>query len=265
MRLEILFQFIVPLTFLAIWALTSLLNRDTQPLPQRPMRPGARPEPGPSAGAGPGQGLPGNRRVATGERSQAEGLVRGPSPRDATVRPTAASPEPDPRASTNLDDANVYIMDDEVVFVDPVTNRRLMSAPLRGAALRAGGKPQRPQPARKPGKARRGEQAAREIRSEPETRRELSDQVSRSMSQSMGLSRPLEMTPLSSKLTPLSASMTSTAPAGDLGLERKTSGSSLQARDIKALLASAPRLRETIILAEILQPPVGLRRRPRVG
>jgi hypothetical protein len=156
-------------------------------------------------------------------------------------------------------------MDDEVVFVDPVTNRQLMSAPLRGAATRGGGKPQRPQhpQPRKPGRTRRGEQAAREIRPEPETRRELSDQVSRSMSQSLG--RTLEIAPLSSKLTPLSASMTSSAPAGDLGLERKASGSALQARDVKAMLASAPRLRETILLAEILQPPVGLRRRPRVG
>ena len=38
MRFEILIQFIVPLTFLAIWALTSLLNRDAQPLPPRPGR-----------------------------------------------------------------------------------------------------------------------------------------------------------------------------------------------------------------------------------
>src|SRR5215472_16137044 len=38
MRLEILLQFIVPLTFLAIWALTALLNRDAQPLPPRPNR-----------------------------------------------------------------------------------------------------------------------------------------------------------------------------------------------------------------------------------
>lgn len=34
-----LFQFIVPLTFLAIWALTSLLNREAQPLPPRTGRP----------------------------------------------------------------------------------------------------------------------------------------------------------------------------------------------------------------------------------
>ena len=36
MKLEFLLQFMMPLTFLAIWALTSLLNRDAQPLPPRP-------------------------------------------------------------------------------------------------------------------------------------------------------------------------------------------------------------------------------------
>ena len=41
MRIDIdnLFQFIVPLTFLAIWALTSLFNREAPPLPQRMGRP----------------------------------------------------------------------------------------------------------------------------------------------------------------------------------------------------------------------------------
>src|SRR5689334_1535404 len=52
MKLDILLQFIVPLSFLAIWALTSLLNRDAQPLPPRPMR-GLGP-----GGARPGTGLP---------------------------------------------------------------------------------------------------------------------------------------------------------------------------------------------------------------
>ncbi len=52
MRLEILLQFIVPLTFLAIWALTSLLNREAQPLPPRP---GRTPVPG---GPRPGMGAP---------------------------------------------------------------------------------------------------------------------------------------------------------------------------------------------------------------
>ncbi|MBV8609400.1 MAG: hypothetical protein JO034_18335, partial [Singulisphaera sp.] len=50
MRIDNLFQFIVPLTFLTIWALTSLFNREAQPLPPRSNRP-----PGPP---GPRPGLP---------------------------------------------------------------------------------------------------------------------------------------------------------------------------------------------------------------
>ena len=70
MRFEILIQFIVPLTFLAIWALTSILNRDAQPLPPRPGRPpgpaGVRP-PGRVGGQveplNPGGGIPGRAAV----------------------------------------------------------------------------------------------------------------------------------------------------------------------------------------------------------
>jgi len=45
MRFDNFYQFLVPLTFLAIWALTSLFNRDAQPLPPRTARP---PGPGPN-------------------------------------------------------------------------------------------------------------------------------------------------------------------------------------------------------------------------
>src|SRR5271165_6299281 len=67
MRFEVLIQFIVPLTFLAIWALTSILNRDAQPLPPRPTRlpgpGGVRPPvgriPGQADSLKPGGGMPG--------------------------------------------------------------------------------------------------------------------------------------------------------------------------------------------------------------
>src|SRR5262249_39983223 len=61
MRIENLIQFIVPLTFLAIWALTSLFNREAQSLPPRPGRPlgpnGPRPQP-PAQGPRALQGRP---------------------------------------------------------------------------------------------------------------------------------------------------------------------------------------------------------------
>lgn len=257
MRLEILFQFVVPLMFLAIWALTSLLNRDTQPLPQRPVRPGARPAPAP------GQvNVQGSNRAAVppGQGAVASGIPdRGAAPRPAGER----------RPATSLNDANVYVVDDEVVFVDPVTNRRMMSAPLGGStgAARGGAKPVRQSPPpsqpRKPGRGRRAPNPAPPARPEPETRRALSDQVGRSMS--LSRNRPLDLTPLSSKLTPLSAATTSAAPARDLGLERSSVGPALVAREVKDMLGSPLRLRETIVLAEVLQPPVALRRRRRSG
>jgi hypothetical protein len=261
MRLEILFQFVVPLMFLAIWALTSLLNRDTQPLPQRPTRPGARPGPGP--GPTPGQG-PNRGAVAAGERGAAAGTAEREAARQAVSRTGGER-----RPAATLNDANVYVVDDEVVFVDPVTNRRIMSAPLGDSTTAARGAPKPPRPAqapsqpRKPGRGRRAQAAAPPPRTEPETRRALSDQVGRSMS--LSRSRPLDLTPLSSKLTPLTAAASSAAPARDLGLELISLGPALVAREVKEMLGSPPKLRETILLAEVLQPPVALRRRRRGG
>lgn len=263
MRLEILFQFIVPLTFLAIWALTSLLNRDAQPLPQRPPRPGVRPGPGQGQGPAVAQATNlGNAPPAA--RTEPPVAPRTASGRDVAPRPAGAPAPADKRTAGRLDDASVYIIDDEVVFVDPVTNRRILSAPIRNAAAdaaRGGPKSQRPVQGRKSGRGRRSQSAVREIRPEPETRRALSDQVGRSMSLSRG--RPLDLTPLSSKLTPLSTATTSVAPARDLGLERSSGRPALQAGEVKNILGSPLRLRETIVLSEVLQPPVSLRRRLR--
>ena len=84
MKLEILLQFIVPLTFLAIWALTSLLNRDAQPLPPRPNR-----------GLGPGDSGPGLSSV---RRSDLTGPPRyqgaGRLPSSAAERPSTATRAP---------------------------------------------------------------------------------------------------------------------------------------------------------------------------
>ena len=78
MRFEILIQFIVPLMFLAIWALTSLLNRDAQPLPPRPGRP-------------PGAGGP---RPLTSMPGQTEPRSPGPG---TPVQTPASSPLADPQ------------------------------------------------------------------------------------------------------------------------------------------------------------------------
>src|SRR5262249_11730354 len=102
MRLEFLLQFIVPLTFLAIWALTSLLNRDAQPLPQRPGV-GRMPGPGPartSVGGGfspaTREALSGPTRYTPAARPATPAAERSTparwSPATAQGRPTAGPP-----------------------------------------------------------------------------------------------------------------------------------------------------------------------------
>src|SRR5262249_37789374 len=116
MRLEILIQFIVPLTFLAIWALTSILNRDAQPLPPRPGRP-----------VGPGGQRPPNRLPGQLDPRPAQPLPE-PLPaafsafgeRPAGLTGSAVAPasqmapvaRPRPRQLPNMDDAIVYIEND---------------------------------------------------------------------------------------------------------------------------------------------------------
>src|SRR5690348_13520704 len=82
MRLEFLLQFIVPLTFLAIWALTSLLNRDAQPLPPRP-----------GSGRGPGAG-PARGTAGGGFSPSMRGDLTGPARSSSPARP-ASSPMAD--------------------------------------------------------------------------------------------------------------------------------------------------------------------------
>ena len=55
MRFDILIQFLVPLAIMAMWALTSLLNKEAQPLPTR----GTAPNTGPGRSNPPsGRGAP---------------------------------------------------------------------------------------------------------------------------------------------------------------------------------------------------------------
>jgi|GEM_PF-1254700 len=282
---ELLIQFIVPLTFLAIWALTSILNRDGQPLPQRPPRPGD-PKPDPSAEARR------RREKARAEASRTWGPRDVPSssegssiaparpaaasgPAGRPPRPGGASPRPErPTASqpvpAGFDGAGVYVDRDEVVFLDPATGRQLMSAPVNGGPLPEGPKSSGPPRQRKAGRGRRApaDDAAR-ASAEPETRRALSDQVGRAME--MRRNQPLEIQPLAPKLEGLTAPLSSeglTAPLSkaislrDEQPPRRESAPTplFDAHAIQEMLAERPKLREIAVLSEILQPPVSLRR-----
>jgi hypothetical protein len=84
MRFEQLIQILVPLMFLAIWALTSLFNRDAQPLPPRA---GAGREPGPDDRSPGGPRFEGER-----PRERVAGATTG-GPSAAERRPGLRSPE----------------------------------------------------------------------------------------------------------------------------------------------------------------------------
>src|SRR4051812_14996454 len=77
MRFENIFQFIVPLTFFAIWALTSLFNREAQPLPPRSGRPLGPNGPRPMPSAPPDAPRPVERGA---DRSQRDPTMRWSKP-----------------------------------------------------------------------------------------------------------------------------------------------------------------------------------------
>ena len=247
MKLDILVQFIVPLTFLAIWALTSLLNRESQPLPPRPGR-GPVPK-----GRGRARGLP------TAGRSDATGPSRYASPagspamsadRSATARrplpPTQGRPG---AARGGTSDEGIVILDSE--------NRPSQSSssftPSSAASSRTRG-PRRLPVARRPRSF-----------------------VPGSPPQVVGAGRPSRLTGLVSQglapepapgdhafIVPISpiGSPTAQISAGttlDLPYATTTkSHPTLSSTDLRTMLASPGKIREIALLGELLQPPVAL-------
>jgi hypothetical protein len=256
MRFEVLIQFIVPLTFLAIWALTSILNRDAQPLPPRPTRP-----------PGPGGMRPVVRTPAQPDMVKPGGLPLRPAPSPlAGERPAdwsgglgaPSAPLSPPRARPrlgNLDDAIVYIEN------GPVT--RTPSRSLSGSAASGGtaSRPARSTSVRRGSRGRSGAGSAAVGRAEPETPRALTDQITQALAQRR--SKPLEISPLSAPLSSLTRPLSgvSTPPqAAPAPIPAMTSLPFLGGAAVQTLLASPSRLREVVILTEILRPPLALRK-----
>ncbi len=250
MKLELLLQVIVPLTFLAIWALTSLLNRDAQPLPPRP---GTRPP-----GSGPGMARSGyvppsrpdaTRPTSPSRPSTSPGLDRS-SPGRWTTTTTTGRSSPSYRGG----DEGIVILDDD---------RRESSGAGGSSSAR---------PTRGLGLAAR--KAAARVRSAipvpvqpPERPRTLAGLTAEPLSSRRG--RPLEMTPLSAPIAPITATpltVDSSAP-GDAArvVFSPADTPTLSASELGSMLASPKRLREVALLGELLQPPISLRaprRRP---
>jgi hypothetical protein len=231
MKIDQLFQFLVPLAFLAIWALTSLFNRAAHPLPPRTGRP---PDP---TGPKPSDPSPTMRPV---ER-RAE-----PPPRDPTLR--WSSPRAEPSAARRPPARP----DDEIVILESETRRPVT--------------PPRPSPGAgtSPRRAARAKPAttASPKRPEPSSPRALSGSGTSPMTSQ--LTRSMEVKPLmhatSSPLTNVEASSASKATP-----IRPVSQDATHSSDFRPSMVSPEKIREGIIMSELLQLPLALRPRRRRG
>ena len=263
MRLEFLLQFIVPLTFLAIWALTSLLNRDAQPLPPRPGA-GRGPGLGPARG-GPGGGFSPSARAelaGPGRSTAAGGPASSMADRATPARWSAAAaqgnrPGAVPSRTT----------DDGIVIIESKTRPAQGSSSFSPSSAASS-----PRVTRGSGPASR--RAASRARSTPapslkpmeaDKPRALTGLVGQSLSQKPN--KPLDIVPLSTAITPISSPLISASTLIAPEAHRAAAAPvdpPLSIGELRAMLASPKRLREVALLGELLQPPVSLRgsRRP---
>ena len=222
---ESLIRAIVPLSFMAIWALTSLFNRDAKPKPV--VRPTPRPD-GARGGGGPRpSGEPPLRFATTANRPAAQAPPRRPPSRPA-------------------EDEGIIILSSETIRLDREKEKRFASASTPGVKRATRGKPVVPQ--RKP---------------EPEpsrTRTKLAG-VSQNVNQHL-TNTNLELSPIQGMPVSQSLGLTGTTPAAAVAVGSEVQGGPNSV--IGLYLADPARLREAFILNEILQPPVSMRTR-RIG
>jgi hypothetical protein len=248
MRFEII-QFIVPLAFLAIWALTALLNRDNQPLPSRPMGGGFADD---SSRA---QSTVG-RVAPTGPARYLGAADRVPLPADA--KPPARWSTALPQERQGADRRPIY--EDGVTILESDSRGTRAGSSLVRPASRGG----RVQSTKRGSRGRTNVAASPARPSDPAKPRALSGLVSQSLAE--GKARPLAIAPLTAPLAPIdlplaqsiSTSVTGAAPTSRPSL-------SVTSAEIRSRLASPAQLREVAVLSEILQPPVSLRRSRRFG
>jgi hypothetical protein len=247
MRLEILLQFIVPLTFLAIWALTSLLNRDAQPLPPRPSR----------------SPVPGGPRAGVGPSPISRGDLAGPARNQGTGRlPTAGEERPSAaRWAGSPAQGRAGGPDEGIVILE--SNARGSSQPSLSQfspSSAASSRGARVTTARRASTRGRSVSAAAPLKPiEPEHPRALTGLVSQSLAQKKA--RPLEITPLSTPMTPISSSPLTQKTVG-AAIEHPGSyqlHTALTSGELRTMLASPTKLREVALLTELLQQPLALR------
>ncbi len=253
MRFAPLSEFIVPLIFVAIWAVTWVLNRESQPLAPRPRLREEEEREGSGtnfANVGPGVG---------GLRSPSPGpALGGPLP-GRPLRPTDGG-RPLPRPFERSVSPEMTLRSGETMILSDARSEYPDSRGERPTPSRAPRAPQN----RRSGRGKGGAGQARQRSNvESSTPRELTQQISSSMSQVKG--KTLELTHLNLPLTPLQSlplpqtGVSFLPPSAPVPKVAVNSGIPL---DLVRTLADPARLREVFIWNELLQPPVALRRGP---
>lgn len=228
MRFDNILQIIVPLTFLAIWALTSLFNRDAQPLPPRTNN--RKPPLGP-----PGMRPPANRPP---ER-RPELSSREPATR---WQPASTQTRQTPKRPGNSSDADIVILETD-------SHRPLSSPPRPGPGMIP----------RRGSRSRSTPTAPTPPKSEPATPRSLSASMSHESS-------PLGLT--ASDMLPLGRIKSTLGVPEEHEITKVSRPSSQQSPQTTSLVftigsepLSLAKIREAIVINELLAPPVALRRR----
>lgn len=227
---ESLIRAIVPLSFMAIWALTSLFNRESKPKPIN------RPTPRPDLARG---GMP----PRGGEPTMRFPSSPGPS---SSTLPARRPPV------RGRDDDGIVILSSETNRLDREREKR-NNAAAAGMKRANRGKPL--VPSRKP------EPAANSSSAPNSTRTKLAG-VSQNVNQHLANTN-LELAPLAAMPAMPTLGLTGTTPAAAVAVV-SPSGSSGSRSAATLGLADPVRLREAFVLNEILQPPVSMRSR-RVG
>jgi hypothetical protein len=249
MRFEII-QFIVPLAFLAVWALTALLNRDAQPLPPRPMSGG-------SLDDLLRRGTAANR-VGTSASGPARYLGAG----DRVLPPSDQKPGARWSTSESIERPGAERRaraEEGVVILDSESRGTAAGSSISATTSR----PARAQSTRRGGRGRSTASSASPKPADAGKPRALSGLVRRSLAE--GKARPLEIAPLAAPLVPInvplaqSVSTSVTASSVPLGGAQNQRTAAMTGADIRSRFASADNLREIAILSEILQPPLAVR------
>jgi hypothetical protein len=247
-------QILISLAILALWALTSLLSRDAQPLPPRPVR-GRSPE-----GPRPAPGLARNDQLGAGQmRANTEGVSGRLTESRLSSRPLESS------LLARSGPGRGAISNDEIRILDS-DSRSARPVSGSGGAISTGAAPargQRKDPRRGP-RLRGSASPALSKPIEPNRQRALTSQVNQSLAQAMG--RPYEGLQLEAPLASLSSSLAPLATRGasiEPAKRKLQPGPGMDVDAIRGMLESPSRLREIAVLSELLKPPLALRRRGR--